>query len=175
VALWESLKALGPGLRDLKKTIEESRAVAREGTAPVPKSLREQLEDSWEELEVAPVGPYAVLALVARLKTWLCEGDALLKEANRIRPRGEVAETNEAETTAIARYLVTVSSNEGRPITKHIAALLEVAHGLELPQAPDARDAAWEKRLEKWKKALERARASVSPGRITPGRRQGGQ
>lgn len=170
VALWESLKALGPELRALKNTVKASRAIESEGTGPYPASLREQLEDSWEELENAPVGPAAVRALLERLEPWLREGDGLLKEANRIRPRGEVTGSNAKETTAIARYLVTVSSKEGWSITKTIAALLEVAHGSQLPHAPDARDSAWEQRLEKWKKALERAKASASSGRTTRGR-----
>ncbi|WNG28418.1 hypothetical protein F0U62_33745 [Cystobacter fuscus] len=162
VALWESLKALGPGLRDLKKTITVAWAVERERTAPVP-DLREGIEDAWEELQVSPVGSHAVRDLIARLNPWLSQWDELLKEANRIRPRGEVVETDAVDTTAIARYLVTVSLKGERPITKHIAALLEVAHGMELPEDAVAREIAWEKRLEKWKKALARVRASASP------------
>jgi len=169
VALWESLKALGPGMRDLKKTMEDAWAAAREETAPLP-DMAEYIADVSEELKVSPVGSYAVRDLIEELKPWLSKWDELLAEANRIRPKGAVAGTNEAETTAVARYLVTVSSKGGRPITKHIAALLEVAHGLDLPEDAEERDAVWEKRLDKWKKAL--ARASKSPRRSPARHRQ---
>jgi hypothetical protein len=183
VALWESLKALRPGLRDLKKTIEDAWAVQRERTAPLPE-LGEGIEDTWEELNVSPVGSYAVRDLIARLKPWLSKWDELLEEANRIRPRGDVAGTDEIETTAIARYLVTFDSNGERLITKNVAALLEVANGQELPHDEEAEDAeaarsaqeaAWNMRLDKWKKALERARADVSSRKAPVRRRKGGQ
>lgn len=173
VALWESLNALSPGLRTIKRVIDGAWAIERERTAPLP-DLRESLEDSWEELTVSPVGPYAVRALIARLNSWLSEGGELLKAADRIRPRGEVAQTDDVETTAISRYLVTISAKGGRPITKQIAALLEVACGLELPEDAEAREVAWEKRLDKWKKSLARARASRSPRRSPVRHRQRG-
>jgi hypothetical protein len=172
MALWESLNALSPSLRTIKRVIEGAWAIERERTAPLP-YLREDLEDLWEDLadpDGSPAGAHAVRALIARLKPWLSEGGELLKEADRIRPRGKVAQTDDVESTAIARYLVTVSAKGGRPITKHIAALLEVAHGLELPEDAEERDIAWEKRLDKWKKAL--ARASNPPRRAPVRQRQ---
>lgn len=174
VALWESLNALSPSMRYLKKTVEDAWGVASDEATPVP-DLREVIEDAFRELEVSPVGSYAVGDLLKGLKPWLSQWDELLKEANRIRPRGAVAGTDETETTAIARYLVMVSSKGGRPITRHIAALLEVAHGQELPEDVEAREIAWEKRLDKWKKALARARASKPPRRPPARRRQRGR
>ncbi|WP_225413889.1 hypothetical protein [Stigmatella hybrida] len=162
VALWKGLNALSPGIRDLKKSVKEAWVVASDDATPSP-GRREGIKDSWEELEVSPVGSYAVRDLLKRLKPWLSQWDELLKEANRIRPKGEVAGTSEAETTAIARYLIKVSSEWERPITKKIAALLEVAHGLELPKDADARDSDWEKLLDKWKKALTRASRPSRP------------
>lgn len=174
VALWEALKALGPGMRELKKTVEDAWAIERERDAPLP-DMAEYLADVSEELEISPVGSYGVRDLLEDLKPWLSQWDDLLKEGNRIRPRGGVAGADETETTAIARYLVTVSSKGERPITRHIAALLEVAHGQELPEDLEARELAWEKRLDKWKKALARARASKPPRRPPARRRQRGR
>jgi hypothetical protein len=171
VVLWERLKALGPGLRELKKAIEESWAFEREAAAPLPDDRIQILKDNWEELKVFPEGYHPVSALIRQMEPWIGKWDEFQKEANRIRPRGRVAETNEAETTAMARYLVRASSKWERPITKHIAALLEVAHGLELPKDADARDSAWEKLLDKWKKALTRASRPSRPLAASPWRR----
>ncbi|WP_224368460.1 hypothetical protein [Hyalangium versicolor] len=173
VVLWESLRALTRNLRALKQAVEHSWALKREETAArAPETVRETIVDSIAELKAFPVRPSEVHAFFERLKLWLHEGQDLMAEAERIRPRVEVAETDEPETRAIANFLVTFAEQGERSISPHIAALLEVANGLELPRKKDARDEAWEKLRDKWKKALRRARASASPRRAPTRRRQ---
>jgi type IV secretory pathway TrbL component len=143
--------------------------------ADVPETVRESITAAVEQLRAIPARPSEVREFFERLKTWLQEGRALMEEARRMgaqSPRGDAAET---ETMATARYLVTFDGKGGEPISKGIAALLEIANGEELPRAAAARDRAWEGRLEKWKKALSRARASMSPRQAPLARRRGGQ
>lgn len=162
VTLASYLRKLGPGLRELERAVADAWALAGEPNAAiVPDSVHESLTEVIEQLRVLPVPKTE--EFFKRLKTWLEEGAALMKTARKMPPRGALGAEGQRETRVVASYLVTLDTNEERPITKQIAALLEVANGEAVPDGDaDAQRMAWEKRLEKWKKALERARKSAS-------------
>jgi hypothetical protein len=177
VMLAKLVKKLGPMLRDLVHAVKRSRALEGEPkTAIVPDSVRESIEETMTQLEALPVPSHEVFKFFERLKNWLEEGRALMDIARRMQPRGTLGDADQRENGAIADYLVTFDTNEERPITKQIAALLEVANGEEVPgDDADARAGAWEKCLERWKKALVRARARARAQRPAPMRRGGGR
>jgi hypothetical protein len=172
VTLARYLRALGHGLRELEGVVNDSWALAAdEKKAFVPEPLSESLKEAFAQLRDLPVSSPEVFRFFKRLMSWLEESRELMDIARRMQPRKSLDAADQGETGAIARILVTFDTPTERPVTKQIAALLEVANGKAvLGDDPDARASAWEKRLEKWKKALERARESA-PRRRAPAKR----
>ena len=174
VILARLLKKLGPGLREMDGAVSQSWAMpSEEKRAVVHEPRRESLEEAIAQLRVLPVPTHVVFDFFERLRTWLEEGQELMAIARRMQLQESLDEAAQGETRAIARLLVTFDTPAKRHITKQIAALLEVADGNEVPgDDPDAQASAWEKRLEKWKKALERARAGA-PDDVPPRNEEG--
>ena len=172
VTLARLLKKLGPGLRELDGAVNESCALAGDGQrALVHEPIDESLREAFAQLRALPVPSPVVFRFFKRLGSWLEESRELMDIARRMQPQKSLDAADQSETGAIARLLVTFDTPTERPITKQIAALLEVANGTAVPgDEPDAQARAWEKRLEKWKKALERARAGA-PRRRAPAKR----
>jgi len=144
-----------PALRQIERLTKECRP---EEVERVATTTRETLQDAWDQIDLLKAQNVA-RKLDSWLQDeegmkWLRSGLDMIAEATRTKP-GELLEQMNAQTTALAEYLV--AREEAITVSTNTAALIAIAAGLEEPPVTGTD---WSRLIGRLKRALVRARST---------------
>lgn len=153
----EFLRGLRPRLKDLKRTMDSDWGFQEE-PVPLPGDLRETIANAWDVVEMrearASQAPQfsEERKFMNQVSRWAKLAEALTEKARRLSPKERPDPENEG--AALAREFAALG------VSPRAAAFLEIANGAPVPVADRKYSAEdnFEKQVEKWKKAIARAR-----------------